>query len=156
MLEGAMSFRSKIDIWHLLLIIFPPILCLSVSLYLQFKHSDAVWISLLALLLLIGVYKSLIFPLRYSLEKDALLIHFGFIKRWIPYKEIRSVSSNCNFHGNGSPTLSRDRIQIRMKDSRTLISPKDKATFIKELSHRIPHLSRSSEHHLRSLNSLLT
>lgn len=84
------------------------------------------------------VYALVVFPTRYTIGPDALIVPSGIIRSSIPYQEIQAIRPSGSWLS--SPALSLDRLEIAYGNSRTLISPLDRAGFLRELSTRVPRL----------------
>jgi Bacterial PH domain len=84
------------------------------------------------------VYASAVFPTNYELALDALKVRSGLIRTSIPYQEIRQAHVSRSWLS--APALSLDRLGITYGDSRTLVSPRDRAAFFRDLSAHAPGL----------------
>lgn len=128
-----MKYPSKIDLWvGSVLALAPAILLLEAF----FLHSRMIWLVAASVFVVYGLF---VFPTNYELGPDALIVRSGLIRRSIPYHEIRQVRASRS--PLSSPALSMDRLAIACGSSRTiLISPRDRAAFLRDLSTRIPDL----------------
>jgi membrane protein YdbS with pleckstrin-like domain len=128
-----MTYPSKVDVWIAVLLAAVPV---AVTIEAIWLRSLLVGIVVVLILILYGL---LIFPISYELGPDALTIRSGFIRTSIPYHEIRHVHHSRSWLS--APALSLDRIEIAYGNSRTtLISPRDRAGFLHDLSAHVPAL----------------
>jgi hypothetical protein len=127
------TFRSKVDtwlIWVLILGVGLSIVVLVAAAILERKFY----------LIPIGLMSPLLiwicaWPMEYTLERDRLVIRSGFIRKAVPYADIRSVEPTRN--PLSAPALSLDRLMIRRrKGSGVMISPDDRETFLRELKEK--------------------
>lgn len=81
------------------------------------------------------VFGVAVIPCIYTLAADHLLVRSGLIRQRIPYRAIDDIAPSRN--PLSAPALSLDRVRIAAGNDSTLVSPKDKAGFIKELSRRV-------------------
>lgn len=89
------------------------------------------------------IYAFVVFPTNYELTPDALKVRSGVIRTSIPYHEIRQVRASRSWLS--APALSLDRLEIAYGTSRTtLISPRDRAAFLRNLSSHVPGLKIDS------------
>ncbi|MFT5432805.1 MAG: hypothetical protein ACI9OJ_003508, partial [Myxococcota bacterium] len=131
------SFKSKVDWWVALILAAAPISVLAVLLALPSGQGWAGWLSLG---LVAAIYGGLVFPMRYVLTADALIIRFGLIRARIAYDDIRRVVPTRN--PISSPALSLDRLHIDAGSPLgPNISPANKAEFLRELVARASHLT---------------
>ena len=134
-------FRSKIDLWLVVLLIGIPVALV------QFFLEDTGLDESSADLLSLGVVAAtLIFCLwiylstRYTITAEALLVQSGPFSWLIPLREISSVEPTHN--PASSPALSLDRLLIRYgSGAELMISPRDKSAFMTLLRKRIRDLS---------------
>ena len=137
-------FKSKIDWWLYLLLIFLPFQSVGVLIYLYAQGDPNAWADWIGVFIVAGIYGGLLFSLYYELEEDALLIRFGMVRSRVAYKDITLVEPTRSLIS--SPALSLDRIQIHSKtDLGTIISPKDKSLFIETLANHVEHLELIDE-----------
>ena len=134
-------FKSKVDGWLFVLLLFLPFQSIGVLIYLYAQNNPYSWSGWIGILIVVGIYGGLLFPLYYELEEDALLIRFGLVRSRVAYNEITLVEpTRCLL---SSPALSLDRIYIQSKsDFGAVISPKDQELFLEELLKRTDHLQR--------------
>ncbi|GIO23216.1 PH domain-containing protein [Oceanobacillus sp. J11TS1] len=129
-----MYFVSKKDRW--LTIVFWIVVIAGVLIPL-FKGQVT---SFLIILLLCVVLLWFWFRTGYKIEKERLIIYYGPIRQTIYTEKIELIL--VSKMPLISPALSLDRIQIRSgKYDLIAISPKDKYTFVKELTKLNPKIS---------------
>ncbi len=90
-----------------------------------------------ALVLLLGVYFGLVFPLRYGVDDTHLLVRFGICCQRIPLADIREVYPTRS--ALGSPALSLDRLHVQYGDGffkGVMISPADRDGFLDDLAQK--------------------
>jgi hypothetical protein len=91
------------------------------------------------LALTVALMGGLVWPVRYELRADALVIRFGLVRSRVPYGRIRGVKPTRTLIS--SPALSLDRLHVDAGSSLgPNISPKDKGAFLRALARRAPHL----------------
>ena len=134
-------FRSKIDLWLVIVTVAVPIVILEFILDgLDTPGKFAELLALVIVVAVLGIIAWLYFSTRYTISGDFLLVKAGPFSWVIPIEDIVSVESTSN--PMSSPALSLDRLLIRYGQSAELmISPKDKSGFMKELKK---HLKPSS------------
>lgn len=127
-----MVFPSKKDIWMAI-----PIWIL-IIIFLRMLYATMTQVSLIGIfisLIIISFMGATWFHTRYKIENDLLIIHFGFIKKTINIKGIKSIRETTNPFA--SPALSIRKIEINYDKYETVqISPKDIHLFIDELQKR--------------------
>jgi membrane protein YdbS with pleckstrin-like domain len=132
--EGdRMTYPSKVDSWVGIVLVLVPVGILLEAVFLRSIVVAAVAASVLVL------YGLAIFPTNYTMRPDALTVRSGVIRTSIPYQEIRQVRGSRSWLS--APALSLDRLQITYGSSRTtLISPRNRAAFLRDLSAHVPGL----------------
>src|SRR5262245_1639082 len=136
---GTMQwYPSKIDWWVALLLCMPPVASVGVCVVLALggKTSELPW-GLAVVVLLLGIYVGLVFPVRYGLDDTHLLVRFGLCRQRIPLTDISEVRPTHN--PLSSPALSLDRLRVRFGQGffkAVRISPADKSRFLDDLAHR--------------------
>jgi hypothetical protein len=120
-----MRFRTKFDLWIVLVLTIVPVGALLVI-----ALSEEPWV--LALMLPIWALVALVcLPCDYTLEEDKLVVRSGLIKWRVPYSEIKRVyPTRCAL---SAPAWSLDRIAIAYGKSWVMVSPKEKLEFLKAL-----------------------
>lgn len=130
-----MVFESAVDRWLVLVMAMAPLTSLGLGVY-------AWWIGQpdgAAILFASGAAATLVmtaitFPCRYTLLDDTLSIRFGMLIRRIPLSEIVAAGPTASLRSG--PALSLQRIEIRTQTRSTVVSPKDRAGFLRELRRR--------------------
>ena len=127
-----MVFKSRIDLW-----IAIPIWIL-IIVFLRMLYEMIVQISIIGILVsltMIVFIGAFWFNTRYEIEDELLIIKFGFIKKTIKIKDIKSIRKTNN--PLASPALSIRKIEINYNKYETVqISPKDIDLLINELQNK--------------------
>ncbi len=125
MSEVKRWYSSKVDWWLALLLAIAPVIALA---------RVAAGGGMFEPLVLLVVYVGLVFPMRYGISGDFLVIRSGLLRRRIPLASITRVAPSRN--PLSSPALSLDRLEIRHGglSRRTLISPAERSHFIVDLA----------------------
>ena len=131
-----MKYSSKIDLWVLVVLVLIPAWLLVDAIVLR-----SLLVALLAASVLV-VYALVVFPTNYELSPEVLKVRSGVIRTSIPYQEIRQVRASRSWVS--APALSLDRLEITYGGSRTLVSPRDPAAFLRDLSTHVPGLKFDS------------
>jgi hypothetical protein len=96
------------------------------------------------LLLLLGAFQlHVLYATDYSLDGDTLRIRASFFRWRVPLVAIDSIEPTQN--PLGSPACSLDRLLIRHGKKRIMISPLDKAGFLRALVQRTSQLEPFGE-----------
>ena len=107
------------------------------------------WVAL-PLLITIGVVVWLLTTTSYAFEGPVLLVRCGPLRWRVPLEQIFSVREIES--ARSAPAMSMDRLEIRFADDDLmLISPRDKAAFLRELHRQAPQLAN----HGRSAHSAI-
>lgn len=132
------TFKSKIDLWLTLALIF----CIAVSLFgawdLIVNQASNKHFALAFCLLVIGAGLPvwLILGTKYTVDKDELKIVSGPFSWKIAIASIDQIKTSHSFIS--SPALSLDRLEIKYRGNQSiLISPKDKDAFLAAINHPI-------------------
>ena len=129
------TFHSKIDTW------LGAVLVLAAGSTFWAAAQTGAWLPIAAV---VGVLGLAVFPLRYELHDDALVVRSGLFRYRRPYTAITSVVPNHN--PLSAPALSLDRILVTSSGSRGVnISPAARDRFLSELAKRAPHLARTEQ-----------
>lgn len=128
-----MVFRSKIDLWLLAVISAAtafPLLQVVAAL----RNGSNLLPHLLIFVLLAGFFLWLLLSTKYTVTGDALVVQSGPFRWRIVKSEITKIVPSKSIIS--SPALSLDRLRIDYARGRgsILISPKDKAGFLKAIS----------------------
>ena len=138
------QFKSKVDWWLGLILVVAP-----VATVMGAVAADAGIVGWLGVILVALIYGGLVFPMRYVLEEDALVIRFGLVRSRIRYADIKAVTPTRN--PLSSPALSLDRLHIDAGSHLSgmglgpNISPADKAGFLRALAERTPRLRHEGD-----------
>ena len=134
-------FRSKIDLWLVIVAVAMPVLMLEFVLdgiIASDKLADV--LALLVMVGVLGIFVWVYLSTRYTITGDFLLVKAGPFSWVIPIEDIISIEPTRN--PLSSPALSLDRLLIRYgAGAELMISPKDKPGFMTELKK---HLKKSS------------
>lgn len=136
--ENRITYSSAVDLW-LIVVGFGPLIYL---LYASAAGNAQIgWAGLFVLLLIYAGVGAFLFPMRYTLTKEHLIIQAGLpgqiYKQKIELAKITDVSLSHN--PLSAPALSLKRIKIELEGGFwgfTLISPKDRRGFIEDLNRR--------------------
>lgn len=133
-----MRFRSKVDSWLVAVTIVSGMAALAAG-AVAFRDGTpgSLATMLLVVALVVALPISLIAATHYTFEGDALRIRSGPFRWTIPLAEIHGARPSRNLIS--SPALSLDRLRIDYgRGKYILVSPEDKAGFLRELSKRCP------------------
>jgi membrane protein YdbS with pleckstrin-like domain len=126
------SFRSKIDPLIGLALVLGPIA--TIVGWLTAPPSQKV-VALIGVVVFAVIYGGLVFPMRYLLTEQELVVRSGLVRQRIPYTEITRVTPTRN--PLSSPALSLDRLRIERRSGRAImISPDERDDFLRELALR--------------------
>ena len=132
-----MTYGSKVDSWIGVVLGLVPIGLVFEAIFLRSLVVAVVAASVLV------VYRLVVFPTNYELGPDTLKIRSGIIRTAIPYQEIRRVRAFSSWLS--APALSLDRLEITYGAARkTLVSPRDRTAFLRDLAARAPGLKFES------------
>ena len=122
-----MVFKSTVDIWMAAIFICVP----AIIVYGAITEPDIVII--VVIIALIVLLATLFFGTKYVIIGNELIVHGGITKTKINIAQIRSLRPSKN--PLSAPAMSIDRIEITFDPDMqvTLVSPKDKKLFVKEL-----------------------
>ena len=123
-------FRSKVDLWLLLLIVAVPIVALDFLLDgTGISDTGANLIIALTVVLALCLFAWLYFTTRYTITAEALFVKSGPYTWVISLREITSIEPTRS--PASAPALSLDRLLIRYGgDSELIVSPADKRGFV--------------------------
>jgi len=130
-------FKSKVD-WWVALVLILSLITPFVVLVLLYLDGAPIIFGILPFGILIAIYIGLVFPLRYELREELLLVRSGLMRIRIPYNEIVEVLPSRSLLS--SPAFSIDRLKITRNKGSVLISPLEKETFLRELAVKTEHL----------------
>ena len=131
-------YKSKTDWWIALALCVPPIaaLVVLVSSIVAGRLSEML-VALGVAVLVAGLYSGLIFPMRYGLDRQQLIVRSGVCRQRIPFNSIREVRRTRN--PLSSPALSLDRLHVQFGEGffkAVMISPLDRDGFLEDLRQR--------------------
>ena len=128
-----MVFRSKIDLWLLIVLVAAAAFPLTQAMA-ALRHGSS-WIPhVLIFGLLGGLFFWLLLSTRYTVNQDTVVVQCGPFRWRIPKNEITQIVPSKSILS--SPALSLDRLRIDYAGGRKsiLISPKDKDGFLKDIA----------------------
>ena len=144
-------YKSKVDWWLAPLLALPPLSAVVVIVSAIMSGAwDAALIGAGVGVFVAAIYGGLVFPIRYGLSPEQLVVRFGLCRQRIDLAKIIEVYPTHN--PLSSPALSLDRLYIRYGPSffhAVMISPADREAFLSELA-TLAHLSRNGERLNRS------
>lgn len=131
-------YPSKVDWWLVPLLALPPFAGLAVTTQaLLQKNWPETLIGLGVLAFVILLYAVVIFPIRYGIDREALIVRAGLFRKEIPLNTIQRVYPTMN--PLSSPALSLHRLCIEFGPKfyeRVLISPKERKLFLEDLAQK--------------------
>lgn len=135
---AAKRFKSKIDRWIFVLlavVIIVQIVAVG-SAALQSRNPLATTGLIFLMIAVVGLMVWLLLGTHYTVDRGVIKIVSGPFRWKVPVDQITSVTETKN--PLSSPALSLDRICIRYgKRRRIMVSPADKAAFLKEIGHDV-------------------
>ena len=134
-------FRSKIDLWLVVLIVGIPVLILE-FLFEGILPDDSVadLLATVIVVIVLGFCLWLYLTTRYTISSDTLGVKCGPFSWVVPLREIYTIEPTRN--PASSPALSLDRLLIHYGDgSEIMVSPADKGGFIAAIRKRSKTLS---------------
>jgi hypothetical protein len=135
---AARRFKSKVDRWiYLLMITVIVVQIIAVgSAALQARDPMATTSLILVMIGVAGLMIWLLTGTHYTVDRGVIRIVSGPFRWKVPVDQITSVTATKN--PLSSPALSLDRICIRYgKRRRIMISPADRAGFLKAIGHEL-------------------
>ena len=122
-------YRSKVDLWLVLLIIAFVFIVTAPALLLAFS-----WVALGSVLMLCSFIFYVFASTRYEIEEETLSIKCGFfLNEKIHIKDIVRIRSTRSFISAPASSLDRIEIYISKQRSPIIISPRNKHLFIDSL-----------------------
>lgn len=129
-------FPSKVDWWlGVLLVILPLSQLAVVGSGLARGDSSEIVVGVISTLAVGALYGCLIFPMRYGIGPEELVIRHGLCRQRVRLRDIQEVRPTGN--PLSSPALSLDRVEIRVGPgcfSPSYISPADRDGFLELLA----------------------
>lgn len=133
-----MKFKGKVAVWYYLVILAVNLLLIK-GIFSPGGNSGDGFFAQMSTLIALLVCNGLMIPIAVRndvvLEKERLVIHFGFMTQRIPYREITKIKRTHN--PLSSMAASLDRIDIRWEHGEVMVAVKEREEFIKELSFRV-------------------
>ena len=129
----ATVYRSKIDVWLIVVLAVAIVVSLLAALTVLSVRSPAAW-SVAAFTAIIGAGLPLwlLLSTHYTLGHGQLVVRSGPFKWRIPVAEITSITPTSNLLS--SPALSLDRLRIDYGVGKSvMISPRNKEKFVKDI-----------------------
>ena len=152
--SGVRWYSSKVDPWILALLLFLPAVEMAVVITSLIARAwPATLIGLIALLFVVCLYALCVWPMRYGIGDEFLIVRFGICRSRVRIADIREVYRTSN--PLSSPALSLDRLWIQYGArwyQAVMISPRDQEAFITDLAERVP-LERSGRGWKRVVSS---
>jgi hypothetical protein len=132
------TFKSKVDLW--IRILFIAVIVIEIwsigMAATQMPEPLVVTGMILLAITVVGLMVWLMLGTRYVVDRGLLRIVAGPFRWKVPIDQITSVEATRN--PLSSPALSLDRLRIRYgKNRRIMISPADKAGFLKAIGHEL-------------------
>jgi hypothetical protein len=129
-------YKSKVDWWLVPLLAVPPVVA-SVVATASAMSGDPIQMAwgFGSLLFVTGIYVGLVFPMRYGIGGDRLIVRFGVCRQHVPFKDILEVRPTRN--PLSSPALSLDRLHIQFGKGifkAVMISPAEREQFLSHLA----------------------
>lgn len=143
-MRDVSEYKSKVDWWIALLLLF--MLAMGIASlplgiwYVVGGRAGEGWTFLGTAGLTFALFGLLVWPVRYTLTADTLIIRYGVVRSRVKLEIITGVEPSRN--PLSSPALSLDRLKVSHagKLGMTLISPEDKVQFMTDLADRCDHL----------------
>ncbi|MDJ0904705.1 MAG: PH domain-containing protein [Woeseiaceae bacterium] len=135
---AARKFKSKVDRWILVLILVVIVVqVVAVTAAITEAGEPGMITSLiLAMIGIVALMVWLLLGTHYTVDRGIIRIVSGPFRWKVPVEDITSVRATRN--PLSSPALSLDRLSIRYgKRRRIMISPADKAGFLKAIGHEL-------------------
>jgi len=126
-------FKSKIDRWLLYLLIAVMVFEVVVmsAAAMQADSPLEATVLIIAALVIVGLLGSMLIGTHYTVDGNTLRIRCGPFRWQVPVDAIESVEPTRN--PLSSPALSLDRLRLQYGKRRILVSPADKAGFLKAI-----------------------
>jgi hypothetical protein len=129
-------YPSKVDWWLAILLAAAPVA--TIAAWIGAVHSGTgVMAASIGMVVLAATYLGLVFPMRYGISDEYLVVRHGVVRQHIKLADITEVTLTHN--PLSSPALSLDRIKIKFGAgffSSAMISPAAKIEFLAELAER--------------------
>ena len=130
-----MVFKSKVDAWLIWLTLGPVLVVFGVLMFSGWRAghlSDPRFLNVIAVMLIVSAFAVMLLrSTDYRIEDHILLIRCGLFHWDVPIRTITSVTPTRS--PASSPALSLDRLRIEYEGRVILVSPRDKAGFVRAL-----------------------
>lgn len=153
MSEISRWYPTRIDGWIAALLVVGPVICIAATIATLISGGGGVFVAIGGTLLLLALYLGLVFPMRYGIDEQSVVVRHGLVRQRIPLTDIVEVHPTRS--PLSSPALSLDRLQIRFGQGffrSAMISPADKDGFLAELAAKAG-LERRGERLVRATSS---
>lgn len=137
---AAKRFKSKVDRWLIAILILAIVIdACGIIAFLRFESDPVVLtISVLVSLLVMALIASVSLGTHYTIDRNVLRIVSGPFRWKVPIDQITRVEATRSPFS--SPALSLDRLRIHYgRRRRIMISPADKAGFLKAIGRELSH-----------------
>lgn len=139
-------YPTKVDWWLAVLLGALPLSLVVVWIStVRFGSSEDLVAAAVSTVFVVGILGGLVFPMRYGVGDELLVIRFGLCRQRIRLVEVTEVEPSRN--PLASPALSMDRLKVRYGSSAfsfVLISPTDRSRFLDELA-KVAGLKRDGD-----------
>ncbi len=129
-------YPTKVDWWLAVLLAALPLTLVAVWIStLRSGSSEDLIAAAISTVFVVGILAGLVFPMRYGVGDDLLVIRYGLCRQRIRLIDITEVEPSRS--PLASPALSMDRLIVRYGSSAfgfVLISPTDRSRFLDELA----------------------
>ncbi len=137
--DGPMRwYDSKVDVWLAAILVLPPAAMLTMLVMgMMAGNFQTTAVGLVGAVFITAMYFGLIFPMRYGINDQHLVVRSGLIRRAIRLQDITHVVPTHN--PLSSPALSLDRLWIQFGEGlfqSTMISPAERQTFLEQLTRQ--------------------
>jgi membrane protein YdbS with pleckstrin-like domain len=132
---NAPAYPSKVDAWLMAVLVAAVGFTLLQAYWLRGISPEGSVISLGVSAFVVLILALLVFPCRYTLEPDHLLVRAGVLRWRITYRDITAIAPSRN--PLSSPALSLRRVKVSYGSTYLLISPRDRERFMAELRQRV-------------------
>ena len=130
-------YRSAIDRWILGILALSPLTAIAIGIHFWVNGQRGPALTVLASGVIVTlVTLALTWPCRYTLLQDAISIRCGLVVFYqLDYSDIVSVELSSTWRSG--PALSLKRVEIKTKNRRVIVSPRDRESFVRDLRERV-------------------
>jgi hypothetical protein len=133
------TFPSRVEPWLTLSLALTPLTLIAIAATLWSGEPELVARIWAAALLLSLLFFAMLWPVRYEVGPDAVLVKFGRFHGRIRFDEMTTIQRSPDFV---SRALSLNRLRIlRDGKRRALLSPEDEVAFTRAIQQRAPHVA---------------